>query len=484
MVGQVRHSTPRDPTAPESPFATFRRLALQALWVAGVVFAASGLGILTRPEHQLASFWPTNALLLGLFARKPGLASPAGWAAAALGYVAADLLTGTSLPTTLRLTSANLAGVLAGYLLFRHVRHEDRRLQHPLSMLWVLAVSAVAALAASLVGSLTSHAMLRMGFLTASGFWFSAELVSYVAILPVVLLAPSPAGFVRTLRGQAGRARHRPALVLPVVALALAILLGVAIGGPGAIAFPVPALLWCALAYRLFTTALVTMLLCMWTLIAIATGLIDLQLQEASVQPVISLRMGMALLAVAPLTVASVNAARNHLLATLNHAADHDALTGVLNRSAFLRRGRQRLDRGREDEAPVAAMMLDLDHFKSVNDRHGHAAGDAVLAAFAQRMQTHLREDGLFGRFGGEEFAVLLPGVEADAALAVGERLRLIASEPVLLDDGRTLDVTVSVGVAVSSGSDAGRLEDLLHQADNALYRAKAMGRNRVIAAA
>lgn len=484
MVGQVRHSTPRDPTVPESPFATFRRLALQALLVAGVVFAASGLGILTRPEHQLASFWPTNALLLGLFARKPGLASPAGWAAAALGYVAADLLTGTSLPTTLRLTLANLAGVLAGYLLFRHVRHEDRRLQHPLSMLWVLAVSAVAALGASLAGSLTSHAMLRMGFLSASGFWFSAELVSYVAILPVVLLAPTPAGFVRTLRGQAGHVRRRPALVLPVVALALAILLGVAIGGPGAIAFPVPALLWCALAYRLFTTALITMLLCMWTLIAIATGLIDLQLQETSMQPVISLRMGMALLAVAPLTVASVNAARNHLLATLNHAADHDALTGVLNRSAFLRRGRQRLDQSREDEAPIAAMMLDLDHFKSVNDRHGHAAGDAVLAAFAQRVRTHLREDGLFGRFGGEEFAVLLPGVDAEAALVVGERLRLIASEPVVLDDGRTLDVTVSVGVAVSSGGNPGRLEELLHQADNALYRAKAMGRNRVMPSA
>jgi len=484
MVGQVRYTTPRDPALPESPFATFRRLTLQALLVASVVFTASGLGILTRPEHQLASFWATNALLLGLFARTPALASPAGWAAAALGYVAADLLTGTSLPTTLRLTMANLAGVLSGYLLFRHVRHEDRLLQHPLSMLWVLAVSAVAALGAALAGSLSSHAMMRMGFLTASGFWFSAELVSYVAILPVVLLAPTPAGFARTVRGQLGRLRQRPVLVLPAVALGLAILLGVLIGGPGAIAFPVPALLWCALAYRLFTTAVMTLLLCMWTLIAIATGLIDLQLQEATMQPVISLRMGMALLAVAPLTVASVNAARNHLLASLNHAADHDALTGVLNRSAFLRRGRQRLVDARGERTSVAAMMLDIDHFKSVNDRHGHAAGDAVLAAFAQRVRAHLREDGLFGRFGGEEFAVLLPGVDAASALAVGERLRHIASEVVVLEDGRSLDVTVSVGVAVSSGSGLERLEDLLHQADNALYRAKAMGRNRVIASA
>lgn len=479
MVAQHRQPDPQDVHVPA--WLTFRRLASQALLVASVVFLASGLGILTRPEQQLATFWPTNALLLGLFARRPALASPAGWAAAALGYVAADLLTGTSLPTTLRLTAANLAGVLAGYLVLRYVRHDDRQLQHPLSMLWVLAVSAVAALGASLAGSLGSHAMMRMGFLTASGFWFSAELVSYVALLPVILLAPSPAGAWHELRAALVRAHARPRLLMPLAALALTLLLGVAVGGPGAIAFPVPALLWCALAYRLFTTALVTALLCMWTLIAIATGWIDLRLQDASVQPVISLRMGMALLAVAPLTVASVNAARNRLLATLNHAADHDALTGVLNRSAFLRRGLELAEQVQQSGGTVVAMMLDIDHFKSVNDRHGHAAGDAVLTTFAARMRDHLREDGLFGRFGGEEFAVLLPGVDAATALIVGERLRLLASEPIPLEDGRVLDITVSVGVASAPARIAG-IEPLLSQADVALYRAKAMGRNRVIA--
>ncbi|WP_374499618.1 diguanylate cyclase [Pseudoxanthomonas sp.] len=480
MVAQHPHSTPQDFRA--STRATARQLLLQALLVAGVVFLASGLGILTRPESQLATFWPTNALLLGLFARRPALASPAGWAAAALGYVAADLLTGTSLPTTLRLTAANLAGVLAGYLIFRHLREEDRRLLHPLSMLWVLSASAAAAVCASLVGSLTSHALMRMGFLTASGFWFSAELVSYVALLPVILLAPSPAGAWREVRAGLVRARKRPRVLMPLTALALALVLGVAVGGPGAIAFPVPALLWCALAYRLFTTALVTALLCMWTLIAIAAGWIDLQLQDASAQPVISLRMGMALLAVAPLTVASVNAARNRLLATLNHAADHDPLTGVLNRSAFLRRGLELAEHMQRTGGTVVAMMLDIDHFKSVNDRHGHAAGDAVLTTFANRMRDHLREDGLFGRFGGEEFAVLLTGVDAAAALVVAERLRLLASELIPLEDGRLLDISVSVGVASAPARMTG-LEQLLSQADVALYRAKAMGRNRVVGA-
>jgi len=478
MVAQHPQYTPPDIRA--SSLATARQLLLQTLFVAGVVFLASGLGILTRPESQLATFWPTNALLLGLFARRPALASPAGWAAAALGYVAADLLTGTSLPTTLRLTAANLAGVLAGYLVFRRLREEDRRLLHPLSMLWVLAASAAAAVCASAVGSLTAHALMGMDWLTASGFWFSAELVSYVTLLPVVLLAPSPTRAARALRHRLGRIRQRPMLLAPLLALVLAALLGVAIGGPGAIAFPVPALLWCALAYRLFTTAVVSALLCMWTLIAIAHGIIDLQLPDQSAHPVISLRIGMALLAVAPLTVASVNAARNQLLATLNHAADHDALTGVLNRSAFLRRGLQLAEHMQRTGGTVVAMMLDIDHFKSVNDRHGHAAGDEVLTTFATRMRDHLREDGLFGRFGGEEFAVLLPGVDAAAALAVAERLRLLASAPIPRDEGRPLDITVSVGVASAPARVVG-LEQLLSQADVALYRAKAMGRNRVI---
>jgi len=97
-------------------------------------------------------------------------------------------------------------------------------------------------------------------------------------------------------------------------------------------------------------------------------------------------------------------------------------------------------------------------------------------------MRDHLGEDGLFGRFGGEEFAVLLTGVDAAAALVVAERLRLLASELIPLEDGCLLDITVSVGVASAPARMTG-LEQLLSQADVALYRAKAMGRNRVVGA-
>ena len=131
-------------------------------------------------------------------------------------------------------------------------------------------------------------------------------------------------------------------------------------------------------------------------------------------------------------------------------------------------------------EADAGVILVQVDQMARINNSAGTAAGDAVLTTFAGRMRDHLREDGLFGRFGGEEFAVLLTGVDAADALVVADRLRLLASELIPLEDGRLLDITVSVGVASAPARMTG-LEQLLSQADVALYRAKAMGRNRVV---
>jgi diguanylate cyclase (GGDEF)-like protein len=129
-----------------------------------------------------------------------------------------------------------------------------------------------------------------------------------------------------------------------------------------------------------------------------------------------------------------------------------------------------------------ALVLLDVDHFKTVNDRYGHAAGDAVLQGIAAALQQAGRKSDLVGRYGGEEFVVVLPATDPAGALLAAERLRLAVATRVFSVGEQVLPVTISLGYICDDGSQ--RLEDLLQAADQALYQAKAAGRNCVVAAA
>jgi len=163
----------------------------------------------------------------------------------------------------------------------------------------------------------------------------------------------------------------------------------------------------------------------------------------------------------------------------LLHLATTDTLTGLANRRHFLAQVAQEAERIRRFGEPGALLMLDLDHFKDINDQHGHAAGDAVLKAFAQAVQASLRKTDSAGRMGGEEFAVLLPETAPEAARNFAERLRqTVAAMPIAFEN-KTLSVTVSIGVTSLDPADLAP-EDALRRADQAMYKAKAGGRNRV----
>ena len=165
----------------------------------------------------------------------------------------------------------------------------------------------------------------------------------------------------------------------------------------------------------------------------------------------------------------------------LQHLATTDALTGLTNRRAFMEQLEAELARVAQGGAPGMLIMLDLDHFKRVNDTYGHAAGDKVLVHLAQILRGNaLRQNDLAGRLGGEEFAVLLPRTQADEAAAVADRLRL-ALEHSRIDsgEGHVITITLSAGLAPLKGTS----EDSLAQADAALYRAKNSGRNRIVQA-
>jgi diguanylate cyclase (GGDEF)-like protein len=172
---------------------------------------------------------------------------------------------------------------------------------------------------------------------------------------------------------------------------------------------------------------------------------------------------------------------QQHLLdakQALEYEATHDRLTGLFNRARIVDELRAEVARSQRTDDPVAVLMIDLDHFKRVNDEHGHATGDRVLRHAAAQLRFGLREYDRIGRYGGEEFLVVLPGATDVMAREVAERTRRTV-EQAARSASLPCDVTVSAGVSWT-GRAGHDVDALIQSADEALYRAKAGGRNRV----
>jgi two-component system, cell cycle response regulator len=160
--------------------------------------------------------------------------------------------------------------------------------------------------------------------------------------------------------------------------------------------------------------------------------------------------------------------------------ATHDSLTGLLNRASILELLQTELERGVREQSPLAVLMADLDRFKQINDTHGHLVGDATLRIAAQRMKACLRRYDTLGRYGGEEFLIVLPGSDFAGSLREAERLqRSIAAEPFRVG-ALSLPVTCSLGVSWRVYPESADTDTLIREADLALYAAKSRGRNRV----
>jgi diguanylate cyclase (GGDEF)-like protein len=165
--------------------------------------------------------------------------------------------------------------------------------------------------------------------------------------------------------------------------------------------------------------------------------------------------------------------------AELERLATTDGLTGLANRRSLFDHLEQEVHRAQRYGTALSVIMFDLDHFKRINDRWGHAAGDRVLGQIARETHQLLRKTDKAGRYGGEEFVVLLPETDLREALLLAHRLSQRISDTVLTPEhDAPISVTVSVGVATLALNESG--EKLIHRADQALYRAKQEGRNRV----
>jgi two-component system cell cycle response regulator len=165
---------------------------------------------------------------------------------------------------------------------------------------------------------------------------------------------------------------------------------------------------------------------------------------------------------------------------SLRFAATHDSLTGLLNRGEIIAFLRRQIARSRREGSSVGIVLADLDHFKKINDTFGHSAGDAVLQESSRRFRTMLRVYDGVGRYGGEEFLLILTGCDLEATVRRADAIRRnLTTEPMITSQG-SVSATVSMGVTVANPTSDISVEALLERADEALYRAKAAGRDRV----
>lgn len=384
--------------------------ALHTLGLALLVMFTAWLGIATRSVGSLASVWPANAVLLGIFILQPRLARPAGWLAALLGFVAADLLMGSDLWLTLRLTLVNLVFVAGALLLVRAVPPRWRSLRR-LESLWTYTLICLIASCCSAVAAVLLAHWLEPTFFTgaweAAASWFSADVMNAVLVLPVMLSAP--AFFSHLARGGHSRRQDDLWQFVPAVALLASLMVCAGVGGPGSLAVVVLALLWCALSYPLFITALLNLLTCVWFLVAVSFDLFPfLDVGPDSIRITV-LRLCVAAFALLPLWTVGLGQARAQRAC---HAADGGLPVGVLNRERLFVRAAALMRR--KLRRPVAVMMV---------GPQGSTEASDLLHAMGIVRQV-LRRTDLVGQLHGQHFILVVRGISRSTAEAIAERVR------------------------------------------------------------
>lgn len=428
------------------------------------------LGAMMRLVEELSLFWPLNAVMAGVFARYAWLQR---WHYYLISYVAMlayDAITTSWGMASLIINFSNMVFIITMAQLIGLERNQITTAPEPVNALKLFGYCLLAALLCAFFGALGSVGINGQGFGLLLADWFGEQFSTGVLILPCMLTMSWP---------------RKPLNVemrnlMPVLAVGVSIVASVAIGGAGSLAFPLPALIWCAVRYSLPLTCLVTLLTGGLEIILVASGYINIFVSSPLQIPhMFSARLGIATMAICPVIVSVSVEAINRLMRQVSLRADFDFLTRVYSRSGLYESLNR--DAKRFADKHITVMLLDIDYFKSVNDSYGHECGDRVLTAFARKVQQALGERGVLARMGGEEFAVVVATQDASEGKHLAETLRETVALYPFKWRQQTLNLTVSIGISHGK-AEAGQLTTtfnaLLALADENLYCSKKRGRN------
>lgn len=425
-----------------------------------------------RLPMVLSLFWVVNAVIAGIFIRKPGLHTPLNYLWCYGGMVANDVFFSGWAMASFTINIANIIFILiTSFSLNRYPPYTQGKanIRH---MMLIFPVCLLAAWSCGIWGALASGGLTdNVALIMSIADWSSEQFSTGLLLLPLML----------TFRLKNESHWHLRSL-LPIGSVILLFFAAIMLGGPGSLALPLPGLIWCALVLPISVTCLMTCLtggaeimLIYMNIIRVSSGFLP-----PVVTPLISVRLGIAALALAPYMVAISMDAIRELNRQLAMRANYDFLTRLLSRAGlFDSLARQPFRPG----ITMGLILLDVDFFKQINDNYGHDGGDLVLREVSHRLAVAASQSAILSRFGGEEFAVVMFGCDIPALYHQAEALRLaVAGEPFKLVQGE-LTVSVSLGtaleVAESDNNWLMMMDRLVSTADSHLYISKRSGRNR-----
>ncbi|MGY5957162.1 diguanylate cyclase [Kosakonia sp. BK9b] len=428
------------------------------------------LGAMMRLVEELSLFWPLNAVMAGVFARHAFLHR---WHYYLISYAAMllyDAITTHWGMASLIINFSNMVFIVTMVHLITWEHSHKLKTPEPVNALKLFGYCFLAALLCAFFGAVGSVGINGQGFVLLVADWFSEQFSTGVLILP----------FMLTMTRLHTPLPFKVQQVIPLLAVGVSVLASVGIGGAGSLAFPLPALIWCAVRYPLPLTCLVTMLTGGVEIMLVAKGAINIFLASPVEMPhMFSARLGIATMAICPVIVSVSVEAINRLIRQVSLRADFDFLTRVYSRSGLYEALNH--DNKRFVDKHVTVMLMDIDYFKSVNDNYGHECGDKVLTSFAQKVLEVLGERGIVARMGGEEFVVVATTADPEEGFKLAESVRKSVESYAFKWRHQTLRLTVSIGLS-NGKTEAWALtemfNELLAEADENLYRSKKMGRN------